>query len=268
MKWIYPSGLTWRRWLLRLTLWYIAICIGGCMFADKMIFLPPEASYSDSDNIIKIPVTVDQSISAIYIHNKNAEFTILYSHGNAEDLGHSLYVLQRFSQHGYSVLGYDYRGYGTSDGKPSEKNSYADELAAYKWLVNEKKVPPENIIVYGRSVGGGMAADLAMRQKVGALVLDSSFVTAFRVMTKLPLLPVDKFRNISKIDKINCPVLVIHSKDDNVIPYWHGRKLFDKAKEPKICLWAEGIGHNNDLVGAVGDKYWQALEDLAELLKQ
>ena len=259
--------INFRKLFVEIVVIYLFVCMGGCMIADKMIFLPPRPGYSDGQDIVKIDVEKGQSISAIHLENPDAEFTILYSHGNAEDIGHNQWLFQRFAQHGYSVLGYDYRGYGTSDGRPSEKNAYKDIQAAYSWLTDERNIQPEKIIAYGRSVGGGLAVDLAMRNKVGAVVLESPFVTAFRVVTKYPISPFDKFRNIAKIDKVNCPLLIIHGQDDTIVAPWHGKKLFDKANDPKLSLWVENANHNDDTAGIAGDQYWQKLTQLAELAK-
>jgi hypothetical protein len=108
-------------------------------------------------------------------------------------------------------------------------------------------VPSNCIIALGRLLGGGVTVDLASRRPLGGLIIESTFVTAFRVLTKIPLFPSDKFRNISKIKNVNCPVLVIHGEDDEVIPFWHGEKLFQQANEPKLSLWVDGAGHNNFL---------------------
>jgi fermentation-respiration switch protein FrsA (DUF1100 family) len=144
-----------------------------------------------------------------------------------------------------NVLTYDYQGYGTSNGSPSEENAYAAIDAAYGYLLTEKRVDPKRIILHGRSLGGGVAVDLASRKPVAGLILESTFTTAFRVVTRYPIVPFDKFENIKKIDKVACPVLVIHGTDDWNIPSYHGRLLFKAANEPKQALWVEGAGHNN-----------------------
>ena len=259
---------SFRKLFLKAIVIYLFVCIGGCMFADKMIFLPPAPSYSDGPGIIKIEVERGQSVAAIHLENPDAEFTIIYSHGNAEDLGNTQWVLQRLRDHGYSVLGYDYRGYGRSDGKANEKNTYKDIQAVCSYLTQERDIQPEKIIAYGRSVGGAIAVDLAMRQKIGGLVLESPFVTAFRVVTKLPLTPFDKFKNIDKIDRIDCPVLIIHGLSDTIVAPWHGRKLFDRAKEPKLSLWVDRANHNDDTAGIAGQRYWQSMQKLTELIKK
>jgi hypothetical protein len=107
---------------------------------------------------------------------------------------------------------------------------------------------------------------LASNHKVAGLILESPFVTAFRVVTRIPLLPFDKFRNIDRIKSVNCPVLVIGGKADKIIPFWHGEKLFEAANEPKFKLWVDDAGHN-DLVMAAGNSYWDTIKRFADFIK-
>jgi fermentation-respiration switch protein FrsA (DUF1100 family) len=118
---------------------------------------------------------------------------------------------------------------------------------------------PDRIIIFGRSVGSGPAVYLASRKPAAALILQSPFVSAFRVVTHIPLLPFDRFPNYKRIGHVRCPVLVIHGSADNVIPFWHGQKIYDLAHEPKDHLWVQGADHN-DLDAVAGESYGQALQ--------
>jgi alpha-beta hydrolase superfamily lysophospholipase len=149
--------------------------------------------------VIKVGSANGVKISTVHFPNPQAKYTILYSHGNAENLDGILLLLKEIRDSGFAVFAYDYQGYGTSQGKPSEYNTYRDIDAAYNYLTQQLGVPAKQIILYGRSVGGGPAIDLASRQKVGGLVVENSFVSAFRVLTRIPILPFDKFVNIDKI---------------------------------------------------------------------
>ncbi|HWN91795.1 MAG TPA: alpha/beta hydrolase, partial [Verrucomicrobiae bacterium] len=169
-------------------------------------------------------------------------------------------------QLGFAVLAYDYRGYGTSEGSPSERHVYGDIEAAYQHLVRDRGVPSDRVIAYGRSVGAGAAVDLASRRPLAGLIVESGFVTAFRVMTRLPLLPFDKFRNIDKIGQVRCPVLVMHGEADEIVPLWHGQRLFQAAPSPKRLLAVAGA-HHNDFMWVAGERYARALREFEALLR-
>jgi len=260
------GDFTVKRLVQSLIFVYVSICFFAHFFSDRMIFLFQPHSYSDNPQILKIKTANGRNISAVYLSKPDAEFTILYNHGNAEDIGDILDLLEVYRDEGFSVFVYDYRGYGTSGGRTTEENTYEDADAAYEYLVKELKISPDRIIVHGRSVGGALAMHIASRQKVAGLVLESSFVTAFRVITHIPLLPFDKFKNIDKIKKVECPVLVIHGRSDKLVPFWHGEKLFEAANEPKLKLWVDNAGHN-DLVLVADRSYWDAIKRFADAVK-
>lgn len=236
------------------------------LLADRLIFQPQAASYTDSNQILKLTTQQGTIISARYLHNPDATYTLLYSHGNAEDLGDIDEILEQFHEHGFSIIAYDYSGYGTSTGTPSEQHSYADILTVYEYLRNERHLHAENIVVFGRSVGGGPSIDLAVRNVVGGLIIESSFVSAFRVITKIPVFPFDKFPNLRKIRAVSCPVLVIHGKRDRTIPFWHGKTLYEHAHSPKMKLWVDEA-HHDDVGWAAGREYWSVLERFVDLVK-
>jgi fermentation-respiration switch protein FrsA (DUF1100 family) len=144
---------------------------------------------------------------------------IFFAHGNAEDLGYIKSRLEKIRDLGFSVFAYDYRGYGTSEGTPTEKAAYQDIQTAYNYLTQTLKITPQQIIVFGRSVDGGSAVDVASKKPVAGLIVESSFTSIFRVVVSVPLLPFDKFTNLDKIKKVNCPVLIIHGKSDEIIPF-------------------------------------------------
>ncbi len=268
---------TLRRWLLgefsikrlvrSILFIYTFLCLYVFLIADSKIFLPPPASYQDNREILKLTSGEDIQISAVYLRHPKATYTILFSHGNAEDLGNIGLVLQKLYSLGFSVFAYDYRGYGTSQGKPSEGNAYRDIDTAYNYLTQTLRIPSKRIIVYGRSVGGGSAVDLAGREAVGGLILESSFTSAFRVIIPFPILPFDKFPNIDKIQRVNCPVLVIHGKADDTIPFSHGEKLFAAAREPKGYLWVDGAGHN-DVMWVAQAEYDESLREFTRLVER
>ncbi|MEQ8753686.1 MAG: alpha/beta hydrolase [Coleofasciculus sp. G1-WW12-02] len=256
---------TWKRLVRSLIFIYVFFALYVFFIADRMIFLPSPSSYPDTPDILKLTTADDIQISAVYLPNPAATYTILYIHGNAEDLGDIQPLLHHLHSLGFSVFAYDYRGYGTSQGSPSERNAYHDSDTAFTYLKEQLKVPPEQIIAYGRSVGGGSAVDLAARHPLAGLILESSFTSAFRVVLPIPILPFDKFPNLDKITQVNCPVLVIHGTADETIPLSHGKRLFAAAPEPKLSLWVDGASHN-DLFWVAGEQYGETLQEFAQLV--
>lgn len=253
--------------ILILVLFYLGAFLYAYFYAEKIIFQPQPSSYRDTDKIIKLNSGDEAKISAVYLPNPEARYTILFSHGNAEDIGELRQTLENIRDAGFSVFAYDYRGYGTSSGAPTEAGAYRDADAAYDYLVNDLKIPAERIVAHGRSLGGAVAVDLASRRELGGLIVENSFVTAYRVLTRVPLFPLDKFKNISKIKDVRCPVLIIHGTKDEVIPFWHGEMLFQEANEPKLSLWVENAGHNN-LSQIAGKRYEQVLKEFEMLIEK
>jgi fermentation-respiration switch protein FrsA (DUF1100 family) len=242
---------------------YIGLFLFAYFLSDSMIFLPHPSSYQDSADILKITTAGGKKISAVYLPNPAAKFTLLVSHGNAEDLGDDRYWLDNLRHAGFNVFAYDYEGYGTSEGKTTEKSAYEDEAAAYEFLAVDLKTPPDRIIIFGRSVGTGPATYIAARRPSAGLILQSPFVSAFRVLTRVPLLPFDKFPNYKNIRHVHSPVLIMHSRADSVIAFWHGQKMFDLANQPKEAHWFVTPDHNEmDLVKG----YDEAIQSFAATL--
>ncbi len=260
------GDLTWQRLVKSLIFIYLFFAAFVYFRADSMIFLSQPSSYQDDPTILKLSSGKDTNISATYLLNTQAKYTILYSHGNSEDLGDIKQILEKLHAWGFSVFAFDYRGYGTSQGKSTESHAYEDINSAYNYLTQNLKIPPERIIVLGRSVGGGSAVNLAMQKPVAGLIIESSFISAFQVIVPFRILPFDKFPNLDKIKKVKCPILVIHGKADNIIPFAHGEKLFKAAISPKLSLWVEEANHN-DLFSIAEEKYHRTLQEFTNLVK-
>jgi fermentation-respiration switch protein FrsA (DUF1100 family) len=244
---------------------YFSLAIYAWLLSDHQIFLPQSSSYKDSPEILKLPSTNGNLISALYLPNPSATFTLLVSHGNAEDLGDDRDWLEGLRGAGFNVLAFDYQGYGTSQGKPTEKGAYDDENAVYDYLTGALKTPSDRIIILGRSVGSGPGVHLAARSPAAGLILQSPFLSAFRVVTRIPLLPFDKFPNAKDIRNVRCPVLIIHGTHDEVIGFWHGQKLFELANQPKHFVAVEGARHN-DLDMVAGARYATYIQTFAASL--
>ena len=238
---------------------YFCFAAFAWFVADRMIFLPPSASYRAGQLPIVMVPTEGGSIATLHLPNPQAAVTLLYAHGNAEDLGQLAPWLEELRRAGFAVVGFDYRGYGMSTGGPaSATGAVRDMEAVYRYVVDTLRVAPSRIVLYGRSVGSGPATDLAARVPVGGLVVESAFVSAFRVLTRVALLPFDRFPNLRHIRQVRAPVLVIHGTEDEVIPISHGRRLYEAAVAPKQAVWIEGA-HHNDLPFVAGARYWTAL---------
>ena len=257
-----------RRWIARwarsglrvLLLTYGGVIILAAGFADRLIFMPPAPSYdAETEAIVRLHTSEGDTVAAAYLPAEEAQLTVLFAHGNAEDLGGLLPYLEFYRALGVSVLAFDYPGYGLSTGRPSEEGAYAAADAAYDHLLGQLGVDSTRVVAHGRSLGGAVMVDLASRRSLAGLVIESSFVSAHRVMTRFPLLPVDQFASLKKMSDVDVPVLVVHGTVDAVIAPWHGRRLAEAVPQSRLqTLWVEGAGHN-DLVAVAGDSYWDAL---------
>lgn len=174
-------------------------------------------------------------------------------HGNAGNIGHRLDYLRMFHDLGFASLIIDYRGYGRSSGRASEEGSYMDADTAWNHATRALGYPPGRIVVFGESLGGAVAAHLATTQRPGALVLASTFTSVPDLGTEIyPWLPIRLLSRIrydsrGRLPLVNAPVLVIHSRQDDVIPFAHGERLFGAARAPKRFMEIEG-GHNDGFV--------------------
>lgn len=193
---------------------------------------------------------------------------LLFCHGNAGNISHRLDNVRYLLQHGLGVLLFDYRGYGKSTGRPSEKGVYMDGRAAYEYLVHERKIPPERIVPFGRSLGAAVALEAALHHPVRCVILESAF-TSTRDMAKRmgpfallsPLMPAN-YNNMDKIRRLDAPKLIIHGREDEIVPFKMGETLYSAAREPKAFLPLDGAGHNDTYVVG-GEPYFKALAEFA-----
>jgi fermentation-respiration switch protein FrsA (DUF1100 family) len=240
---------------------YAAFMVYAWLASDRMIFLPPPPTYPDGPEILKIATPDGVQLAARRLPCPSARYTLLYFHGNAEDLGQVEPSLRELRDRlGVSVLGWDYRGYGRSGGRVGEPATLRDAHTVLAYVTGTLGVPPERVILYGHSLGGGPAVEAAAGHRVGGLILRSAFTSAFRVMTQIRLLPFDKFVVLEKLARVTCPVLVIHGTADEMIPFSHAQKLYAAVRGPKSRLWVDGAGHN-DLLDTAGGDYWKTLRE-------
>ncbi|GJQ12075.1 hypothetical protein GpartN1_g3866.t1 [Galdieria partita] len=219
-------------------------------FYSHLVFRPPvPASYTHEDfPITWIETKQNTFFPCTFIEQTNAYFTLLFSHGNGEDLGNAVSYLNHLcSVLKVNALAYDYTGYGLATGKPSEEACYANVEAAYLHLVNERNIPPERIIVFGRSLGSAPSIHIAWLKPVRGLILVSPLSSCIRVVRpRLHMtLPFDMFVNIHKISLVRCPVLIVHGCRDQVVPFSNGLDLYKRCRLAVDPLWITDGGHNN-----------------------
>ncbi len=204
-------------------------------------------------------------INAWFVPAENAKGTILLCHGNAGNISHRLDNVEICNGLGYNILLFDYRGFGRSTGSPDEIGTYRDVQAAWDYLVEERDITPEQIILHGRSLGGALASYCAKENNPGLLIIESTFSSIPDICSHLyPWLPA---RLLGRIDypvleyvlEVNCPVLVIHSIDDEIIPYEHGKEIFENISTPKQFLEISG-DHNMGFLTS-GHTYIDGLEE-------
>tara|TARA_B110000967_G_scaffold137604_1_gene140544 strand:- start:4928 stop:5728 length:801 start_codon:yes stop_codon:yes gene_type:complete len=245
--------------LAALGLIYLSAVIYAASFADRMIFPQVPSSYADGPETFKIEASDGTVITATYLQAPASQHLILYSHGNGVDIGMLRHYLEAFQAAGISALAYDYPGYGTSSGKASEAGTYAAADAVYTYATQTLNFDPEQITLYGRSLGSGPSCWLAERYPIDRLILDGAFSSTFRVMTGITVLPWDKFDNLSRLrTTITCPTLVIHGTDDTTVPISHAKQNWAALQGEKHKLWVEGAGHQN-LIQIAGPIYWDTV---------
>ncbi|MHC4478642.1 MAG: alpha/beta hydrolase [Planctomycetota bacterium] len=197
-----------------------------------------------------------------YIPNENAKFTVLFCHGNGGNMMHRLDSINMFYGLGLSCFIFDYRGYGQSRGSPSEQGTYQDAAAAYKYLTDEKKIQRSDIIILGRSLGASIAAQLAGKSEPAALIIESGFTSYADIGKEFyPYMPVRWFAAFSYntadyVRDVRCPVMIIHSRNDEIVPFEFGLELYEIANEPKEFV--EIYGSHSDGFLVSGDIYKKA----------
>jgi fermentation-respiration switch protein FrsA (DUF1100 family) len=212
-----------------------------------------EASFRSGDGVL---------LSGWYVPVKNPRFTLLFCHGNAGNIMHQLDSLRLFHDLGLSCFVFDYRGYGRSGGKPREAGTYLDAQAAFDWLVREKRVPAEQVILSGHSLGASIAAHLAAHVRARALVVEGAFTSYPDIGARFyPYMPVRlfaffRYNTRAHIQRVRCPVMVMHSRTDELVPFEFAIRLYEAANEPK--QFVEISGSHNDMFVVSSEAYREA----------
>ena len=256
------------------TIFYVLLGVALYFMQERMVFLarlpgrelevsPQDAGFKYVDVHFK---TADGlTLHGWYVYAHNPRGTVLFLHGNAGNISHRLDSIAIFHELGLNTFIIDYRGYGQSEGKPGEEGTYRDAEAAWEHLVTERGEDPARIIVFGRSIGGAVASWLATEHKPAALIVESSFTSAIEMAAHLyPFMPVRlisrlRYPVIDFVARITCPVLIVHSRDDEIIPFAMGKALYKVAPAPKAFLELEGDHNNGFLLSR--DRYREALAD-------
>lgn len=227
---------------------YGGLFLFGIFAADYMIFPAPRPSYAvTAPDLIRLPLTGGGEVAAFWLPAPEAKTAILYFHGNAQDLGMIRTRLEYIrANSGCAVLAVDYPGYGLSEGKPSEDGTLRAADAAYGHLAGVRGFTPENIVIWGSSLGSGPSVDLAARRHVKGVILEAPFTSTFRTVTKVKIVPFDRFDNLAKIDRVQSPLLIIHGDRDRVVPFEQGKQLVAAAVNAPVRRFVpvRGAEHN------------------------
>ncbi len=249
-----------------LLLIYLIISIVLFFYQRSLLYHPVENNYSGDDlkvEIEKVKINTEDNLNLLaWLHKKDFKNfkTILYFHGNAGALENRIHKINNFKDMNVNFLLLAWRGFSGNEGKPNEQGLYKDAKAAIKWL-NEMGIKNNDIIIYGESLGTGVAIEVAQNKNFAGIILESPFTSMIdAAASKYPIFPIklllkDKYESDKKIKKIKSPILVMHGEDDRIVPFWMGKKIFELANEPKYSYFAKNDDHmmdfNKELVNSI-----------------
>jgi fermentation-respiration switch protein FrsA (DUF1100 family) len=247
--------------LIPVAIAYGAVLVLVFFFQSHLVFYPgmgrevmlSPQSYGLRYETVELRTTDGETLQAWWVPADNARGVVLFFHGNAGNISHRLDYLLMFNRLRYTTLIADYRGYGKSTGSPSEEGTYLDAEAAWEYLRHARLAQPQDVVIAGESLGGAVGTWLAAKVQPRAVLLFSTFTSVndlgAQVYWFLPVRLLSRigYDNLENLKRIQAPVFVAHSRDDDVIPYSHGRKLFEAAREPKAFLELRG-GHNDGFI--------------------
>ncbi len=253
---------------------YAAFTLLLYILQARLIYIPMRQMEASPEDIglpyesVELKTPDGVILSSWYVPAGDSRGVLLFCHGNAGNISHRLHSIEIFNKLGLDVFIFDYRGYGESTGKPSEKGTYLDARAAWDYLVNTRKISPDSIIIFGRSLGASIAAKTAMDVSPAGLVVESGFSSLETMGRELyPVMPVRlilryNYNTVGYVKNVKSPVFIIHSKDDEIVPYSHGVAIFKAAGEPKEFLDISG-DHNQGFLLS-GEIYMNGLSGFAE----
>ena len=236
---------------------YLIIIISLYFFQRNLLYHPTENNYSGDSldvSIKKIKIKTQDEIELLsWYHKKNLGNykTILFLHGNAGSLENRIHKINHFKNMDVNFLIIAWRGFSGNMGQPTEKGLYEDAKSAVRWL-NSEGVIEENIVIYGESLGTGVAVELAQNRNFAGIILESPFTSMVDVAkSKYPFFPIrlllkDKYESDKKIKNIKSPILIMHGEVDELVPFWMGKKMYNLANEPKYFFFSEHDDHMMD----------------------
>jgi len=260
---------------------YLILLVFVFVFQRKIIYQPYKLdknfvfpNYVPALEEVFIPCEDGLTINGLFAPGDKSKPVIVIFHGNAGDMTHRDFLLRVFNNElSHTVLLIDYHGFGKSEGTPTEKNLYLDGNASLQWLREEKDIKPEEVVLFGKSLGSGVAVELAKKNIFKGIILETPFASiASAARYHFPyncfpvnLLVVDKYDNLSKIKRIHAPLLLVHGTQDTIVNKKESEKLFKKSLRPKKLYLVEGADHN-DIQFVQPQKYWNKISEwIAEL---
>ncbi len=259
-----------------LVTFFAILVITWLLLTFALYVFQPNFLYFPTKELVATPKQIGLAYKSVYISTGDGarihgwyvpvdkpRATVLYLHGNGGNISHRLAALQAFHTLALNTFIIDYHGYGLSEGDPSEDGTYQDAEAAWEYLTRTRGLAPEEIIVFGESLGGAAAVWLAIRDRPAGVILESAF-TSLRDLAKryYPFAPVDlllrfHYPTLERIDKVACPILIAHGRDDEIVPFEHGERLYKAITARKMFL--ERTGGHNDAFSADVNHYMPAL---------
>lgn len=255
---------------------YAAIAATAFVFQERLVYFPTSIHVGTPAAVglpyrdVSIEVAEGVRLHGWYVPREQATYTVLFLHGNGGNVSHRLHTLRLLHELELATLIIDYRGYGHSEGTPTESGTYADARAAWDWLTAQPRADPARVIVFGRSLGGAVAAWLASRVEPAGLIVESTFTSVpDMAAVHYPWFPARwlsrlRYNSAARIAEVDCPVLVVHSPDDTIVPIAHGRRLFELAPGPKRFL--EISGDHNEGYFVSGERYVKGLRSFIDSL--
>lgn len=271
---IWTMPLKWPHWLFLIPILLAAFYFFYPRIESFFVFFPQKSfdvepqsfglTYQEAD----FTTGDGKRLHGWFFPGEKAQPVLLHFHGNAGNISHRLDLAQMFVRRGLSVFLFDYRGFGKSEGRPSEKGLYQDGLAAYDYLVQKEGILPGDMVLHGHSIGAAVAVEVALNKSARAVILESAFTSTRDMARTMPLffllspfLPAN-YNNLEKVARLRIPKLFVHGERDEIVPFSMGEKLFRAAAAPKIFYPVKDAGHNDTFI--VGGKpYLEAVSEFA-----